>query len=106
MEIVRVIFDAILFGLLGIFLGFLIDLIFPEPDENEYTIFLLLSCICQIVVTVIIVYYIDLSYESIMGVDSDTYLAFTTFTVIFFLVQRQLFTRLEIVFKRIFGRSL
>lgn len=106
MKSVRVIIDALFFTFLGIFLGFLVDLVFPEPKESDSTVFLIILTFVQIVLTIYISFLIDSVYSDLIGIDSDTYLGFTAFTIIFFLVQQQLLTRLAIVYNRLTGRKL
>lgn len=106
MKSVRVIFDAFIFAVLGIILGFLIDMIFPEPNPNDTTARLIMLTLAQIVITIYITFVVDETYIELFGVDSDTFLGFTAFTIIFFLVQQQLLTRLKIVYNRLTGKDL
>jgi len=106
MIFIRVIFDAFIFGLIGIILGFLIDLVFNEPNINDSTFSLFSLSMIQIVVTIFIAYLVDSTYIELIGIDSDTFLGFTAFTIIFFLVQQQLLRRLSLLYKRLTGRNI
>lgn len=98
--------DMLLFGILGIILGLLVDFVFvdPTPDENlmEAIFYLLL----QIVICGIIIYYLAKGYQRIFGTEPDLYYGLTMFEIIFFLVQVQLFERISILFHRFVGHPL
>jgi hypothetical protein len=89
--------NSLFFGLAGIVFGFAVDYIFPDPTPTEGYYVLLGLALLQIIVTTLVVYYIDMWYERYMGVDSDTFFGMTMFIVVFFLVQNQLFRRLDLL---------
>lgn len=105
-HLIHIILNALFFGALAIFLGFIIDYIFSNPEDNESTLTLFILIMLQIVITAVIIYYVDFIYEKVIGIDSDDYFGFTMFTVIFFLVQEQLFDRLSIFYRRITGQNI
>jgi len=102
----RIILTAVIFGFLAVLLGFVIDFIFSNPQGTESTCELIIRITFQIILGTLIIYYIDQSFESIFGIDSDTYFGLTIFGVLFFLVQQQLFLRLSILYQRLTGQNI
>lgn len=98
--------DALIFGIIGLILGFLVDLVFPLPQDGESVWTTIVLILAQIIICVIIVYYVDKAYEKVFGYDSSLYMGFTIFVVLFFLGQIQLLNRAEVVFNTITGKHL
>jgi len=90
--------DIFLFSFLAVIFGILVDAIFPEPGENETFTETCILLILQILLDGILVYILGFGYESVVQRDPDLYYGFTIFTVIFFLVQLQLLSRLRILY--------
>jgi hypothetical protein len=97
--------DALIFSVIGIVLGFLIDFIFPEPHTTESHALAFFYVILQIVIDAFIVFFISELYTMVFGQEADTYIGFSVFTVIFFLVQVQLLQRLNNLYTGITGTS-
>lgn len=98
--------DSILAIIFGIVLGFVLDIFFPEPkkSENFWTTTFLLGL--QILISGFILYYYSVFYYYFYGSEVDTYLGFSVFSVIFFLVQTQLLNRLDLIYKHMSGKDL
>ncbi len=97
--------DAVIFCILGLILGFLVDFLFVDPDPYEYLFETIFYILMQVIICAVIVYCIGQAYEAYFGFDPDTYFGLTMFIVIFFLVQVQLFERVALLFEKITGRS-
>lgn len=106
MHFFHVLLNVLIFAVLGILLGFTVDYIFPPPTDDEGVGILWVLILTQIVFTAILIYYIDRLYEYVFGVDSDTYFGMTIFMLLFFLVQQQLFYRLNLLSIKLTGQSL
>lgn len=98
--------DAILYGVAGLGLGFVVDFFFVDPDPEESTLEVIFYILLQVIVCTIITYYIGKCYEKYFGGDKDQHTGFTLFIVIFFLVQVQLFERISLLFHRMTGKKL
>jgi len=98
--------DAVIFALFGLILGFIIDFLFVDPDVEESIIESIFYILLQVVICTAIVYYIGKAYEGFFGYDPDSFSGLTMFTVIFFIVQVQLFERVSLLFHKITGRKL
>jgi hypothetical protein len=98
--------DAVIFAVLGIGLGFLVDLIFIDPDPEESILETIFYILLQTIVCSIIIYYIAKFYEVIFKHDSGLYRGIDMFIVLFFLVQTQLFERVSLLFRKVTGKKL
>ena len=97
--------DSLIFGILGVILGFVVDLIFPLPNKNDSIVKTTILMFIQIAVSAIIIFFIAEMYTLIFGYNSDKFYGFTMFTVIFFLSQYQLINRLNILYVKLTGKS-
>lgn len=97
--------DALLFSVLAVILGFLIDYLFPLPNKNESTLKTIFLIALQIVIGAITVYLVAEIYTYIFGYDPDRYFGFTMYTVVYFLVQIQLLYRLNMLYIKMTGKS-
>lgn len=98
--------DIVVLTYMAMFFGFLVDIIFPTPNPREpfHRTFALLWI--QILVDALICVFVAKGWEQLVDHDPDEYYAFTIFTVVFFLVQTQLFDRLTIFYHTVTGRIL
>ena len=97
--------DCFIAIILGIILGFLIDIIFPFPRNIDSFWKAFFLTIIQLTVDGFIVYYYSIIFEYFFKNDSDAYRGFTVFSVLFFLVQIQLLQRLQYLYLKITGTS-
>ena len=100
------VFDAVVFTAIAIVFGFLIDFLAPRFDLDEPPLWSLNLVMLQVVVDIIILYIIVNIYQYLFGRAVDESLGQTMFIVIFFLVQIQLFQRLNNVWYHITGRYM
>jgi hypothetical protein len=98
--------DAILFAVAGITLGFIIDLFFTDPTRDETIPQTIILILLQTIVCATIVWFIAKAYEKTFGSDPDQFYGLTMFSVLFFLVQVQLFERVAVLYQTITKHKL
>lgn len=101
-----IIVDTLFFMWMSIMLGFFVDSLIPDtnPDESLSSSFFWITI--QILLDIILLYALDLLYTCVVKRDTNMYYGLDMFTVIFFLVQTQLFTRLNLIYTHVMRRSL
>jgi len=95
----EVIFDTVLFAILAIAFGYIIDVIIPFPKQNESAIKCILLVMLQIIISGVFLFLISKLYENSVHRDPDLYYGVSMFIVLFFLVQGQLIKRLQTIYQ-------
>ncbi|MHB1910110.1 MAG: hypothetical protein ACYCQJ_14730 [Nitrososphaerales archaeon] len=98
--------DILILVYVALFAGFFIDLILPRPKPEESLLRSFIMFWIQIIIDALVCMFVATGFEALVERDADDYYAFTLFTVIFFLVQVQLFDRIDIIYYRLTGRHL
>ena len=77
-----VIRDVIIFAILALFFGFLLEMIIPNLKPNESHLMSFFYIILQLILAAIIVYMLAILYEKITGSDIYDYLGIIIFLTI------------------------
>lgn len=93
----EILIDTLVFVSLAIIFGYTIDVLFPAPGDESFIKSLGLIYL-QIFLGIVILYTIDSLYLKLTGRNSKTYFGINVYSVLFFLVQKQLGARLIKVF--------
>jgi hypothetical protein len=104
--VTRVIFDIIMLTTLAIILGFVIDFIVPSPTPNEDIIVTVWLLFTQMVIATIILLFIEYIYIQLFGRSTSTYFVSDIFVLIFFISQQQIFARVYLIAKKVFGLEI
>lgn len=98
--------DIIIFSILAIVCGFILDFIYPVSSLTDSVWRTLFFLFFQIFIGGLIVYGLSYLYNMITGNQPDQYFGLTFFVVLFFLIQVQLYNRLVKIYYTITGRKL
>jgi len=93
--------DSILFVILALTLGYIIDVFIKVPSKNEPLSQSILLLLLQIIIGMIVIYIIDYLFENFNGRSSISFFGLTIFTVLFFLTQQQLLKRITLIYHHI-----
>ena len=104
-DIQWIVWDSFFFTFLGIILGFIFQYLFPTSRDVNYYLGFFMD-VLQIILGTIVIFILNLLYEEYVARDTDTYFGLTVFSVVFFLVQPQLFDRLAGFYQHITNRPL
>lgn len=89
-----ILFDALIFIILALVGGFLMNKIFPLPSIDETPLQNVLWLMLQLIVAAFYIYQVDRIYSSIVRRERNQYFTIILFNLIFFLVQGQIILRL------------
>lgn len=106
---IKLMSETFLGALLGVLLGFFVDLIFPAPRATEKVGATLGWVILQLFIDALLIFYIMLlavRFNFFNQDDVEGMIGYLVFTILFFLVQTQLTARLNKLWKDISGRNL
>jgi hypothetical protein len=107
--LISLIIGVIIATTLALLIGVILNIVIPYPhiaptgDDNESLGLTLFLLYVQIIILVIIVAIAAFSFVKLFGRRISTYFALNIFVLILFLSQQQIFTRLAIVSRLVFG---
>lgn len=104
--IARVVFEVLLFAILGLILGISITFFFPRASISEPIWQTFLWLFFQLIVDALLLYVFDRAYIAVFGHGSDEYIGIVIFTNILFSCQVQLLQRIKIIYYTIIGVDL
>jgi hypothetical protein len=104
--VIRVIFDVIMLTALAIIFGFVIDYIIPSPTHDEDIVVTVWLLITQMIMATVILLVIEGIYITLFGRSTSTYFVSEVFVLIFFIAQQQIFARVYLVAKKVFGLDI
>lgn len=95
---IHLVIDTLFFVTLAIFLGYLVDVLIPNPKPNETFWESLAWIYIQIAFAILILFSVDQLYMWITGIGAESFYGLNVYGVIFFLVQTQLVERVRRIF--------
>lgn len=100
---VRIFFEVLIFGILGLLLGIFVSYFFQNFSPQEPIWETLFYLFFQFIIAAIIIFCLDSAYEKIFNTDSDEYIGIIIFSNIFFLTQVQLSARVLQIYNKFLG---
>lgn len=101
-----VIRDSLIFIVLALVLGFLLEMLIPNIKANESHLVSFLYIILQLILTIVIVYIILVFYERITKSDAYDFLGITVFLIVFLILQNQVTMRTRYLYHYFSGGNL
>ena len=104
--IARVVFEVLLFAIVGLILGISITFFFPRATLTEPVWQTFLWLFFQLIIDALLIYIFDRAYIAVFGHEADEYIGIVIFTNVLFSCQIQLIQRIKIIYYTIIGVDL
>lgn len=99
----RLFFEVFVFALLALFFGITLAFLFPDNTDDESLGVAIGWWIAEVLLNASIIYLFDKVYFLLFGIDSDTYIGISIFSVVLFSTQVQMQNRARLIYNKVTG---